>query len=282
MSEADSPSNRSDGIALPAYVRATGRIRARFAAHGARTRVAEVYESGGYRLRFPRAGEACEAVIVNTGGGVVGGDDVEIALEAGAGAHVVATTTAAEKIYRSDGATARVKVELDAGPGARLDWLPQETILFDGASLVRRLDVSLAADARVTLLESVVFGRGAMGESCGAGLFHDRWRVRRDGRLVFAEEMRFDGRIDSLLDRLALGGGARAAATLVHIAPDAEARLEALRGALPERACEAAASAWDGLLAARFVSPSPEALRAAIVASVVALRGAELPRLWRS
>ena len=278
MSEADSPSD----LALPAYVRAAGRIRARFAAHGARTRVAEVYESGGYRLRFPRVGEACEAVIVNTGGGVAGGDDVEIALDAGAGAHVVATTTAAEKIYRSDGATARVKVEIDVAAGATLDWLPQETILFDGASLVRRLDVSLAADARVTLLESVVFGRLAMGERCGGGLFHDRWRVRRDGRLVFAEEMRFDGRIDSLLDRLALGGGARAAATLVHIAPDAEARLSAFRDTLPDGACEAAASAWDGLLVARFVSPSPEALRAAIVSSVAALRGAELPRLWRS
>lgn len=269
---------RSDAPTLPAYVRAQGRIRARFAAAGGVTRVAELHEAGGYRLRFPR-GETCEAVIVNTGGGVAGGDDVAIALSADPGASLVCTTTAAEKIYRSDGARARIDVTLDLGAGASLAWLPQETILFDGAALTRRLDVTLAADARLTMLEGLAFGRRAMGERCAGGDFHDRWRVRRDGRLVFAEEMRFDGAIDSLLDRLALGGGARAAATLLHVAPDAEDRLDGLRAALDQPDCEAAASAWDGLLAARFVSPLPQALRRAVMAAARAL-GVAMPRLW--
>lgn len=275
MSVAASP---SDAMQLPGYVRADARIRARFAAQGGATGVAELYETGGYRLRFPR-GPRCEAVIVNTGGGVAGGDRVAMSFAADPGANVTCTTTAAEKIYRSDGAAARIDVELGLAAGASFAWLPQETILFDAAALRRRLDVSLAADSRLTLLECVTFGRGAMGETCARGAFHDSWRVRRGGRLVFAEEMRFDGAIDSLLDRIAIGAGARAAATLLHVAPDASERLDALRAAPEAPGCEAAASAWDGLLVARFVSPLPQALRRAVMAAAKTL-DAPVPRLW--
>lgn len=275
MSVAECP---SDPAQLPAYVRAQGAIRARFDAQGGATRIAELYETGGYRMRFPR-GPRCEAVIVNTGGGVAGGDHVTMSFAAGPGAQVVCTTATAEKIYRSDGATAQIDVQLDLGAGASLAWLPQETILFDAAALRRRLDVSLAADSRLTLLECVTFGRGAMGETCARGAFRDRWRVRREGRLVFAEEMRFDGAIHSLLDRLAIGAGARAAATLVHVGPEASSRLDALRAALDVPECEAAASSWDGLLVARLVSPLPHALRRAVMAAAQTL-DAPVPRLW--
>ncbi|MBL8588943.1 MAG: urease accessory protein UreD [Methylobacteriaceae bacterium] len=280
-SAADSPSDAAPQ-ALPSYVRARGAIRARFTAATEGARLADLYEAGGYRLRFPRGGETREAVIVNTGGGVAGGDEVTLDIALEAGARVLATTVAAEKIYRSDGAAARIDVSLDVAAGASLEWAPQETILFDAAALTRRLDASVAADASLTMVESVVFGRIAMGERCGPGALHDRWRVRRAGRLVFAEDLRFDGAIQSLLDRLAVGAGARAAATLLHVSPQAETRLEPLREALAAEPCECAASAWDGMVVARFVSPLPESLRRAVMAATTALRGAGPPRLWRS
>jgi urease accessory protein len=261
--------------------RAAGIIRAAFAAHGSRTRVASLYETGGLRLRFPKAQDMCEAVMVNTAGGVVGGDRARLAFEAGEGAHVALTSQSAEKIYRSDGAQARVDVTLQLGAGAALEWLPQEAILFDRASFARTLDVDMAADARLTVCESVVFGRLAMGERCAAGAFRDRWRIRRAGKLVFAEDVRLDAAPAALLDRPALGGGARALATFLHVAPDAPSRLDACRAVAEESACEMGASAFDGILVVRMASPSPEILRATIVNLFSRLLGRATPRVWR-
>ncbi|MDE2365038.1 MAG: urease accessory protein UreD, partial [Hyphomicrobiales bacterium] len=254
--------------------------RASFAAHGPRTRIAQLYETGGLRLRFPKAQDVCEAVAVNTAGGIVGGDRARLSFEAGAGAKVVLTTQSAEKIYRSDGAQARMDVVLRLGAGASLDWLPQEAILFDRADFSRRLEVDVAADARLTICESVVFGRLAMGEQCLNGRFRDCWRVRRAGRLVFAEDVAIEKPL-ALLDRPALGGGARALATLLHVAPDAQARLEDCRAALAETECAAGASAFDGILVARLASPSPDVLRAAILALFSRLLRRSPPRVWR-
>lgn len=276
----DAPSNR-----------ARGAIAAGFRRVGARTEVVGPHETGGYRLRLPRAhGGPLEAVIVNTGGGMAGGDRAEFAFAAEAGAAATLTTTAAEKVYRgvhagetaAGGAEAetRVEVALRLGAGAALDWLPQETILFDGARLRRRLDVDMAADADLLMAETLVFGRLGMGERMGAGRVRDRWRVRRGGRLALAEDLDLAGDVAGLLDRPALGGGARAAATVAWISPDAEGALDRARAALDAPEVAGGASAWNGLLVARALSPSPRALRAAIVALLSGLRGRALPRLW--
>ena len=261
--------------------RAKGEIRASFAAHGSRTRVATLYETGGLRLRFPKSGDLCEAVIVNTAGGIVGGDHARLSFEAGPGAAVALTTQSAEKIYRTDGALARADVSLALRPGATLDWLPQETILFDRAAFSRHLAADVAGDAQLVLCESVVFGRLAMGEQCAAGAFTDRWRISRDGKLVFAEDVKLDGAPSALLDRPAIGAGARALATLLIVAPDAEARLDACREALAEAACDAGASAFNGILVARVASPSPEILRKAILSLFSRLLDRAPPRVWR-
>jgi urease accessory protein len=191
----------------PILPRARGEIRADFFAHGARTRVRRLYETGGPRLRFPKAREICDGVIVNTAGGVVGGDEARLSFAAGAGARIALTTQSAEKIYRADGPPARIETMLKLEAGAALDWLPQETILFDRANLVRSLDVDMAADARLIACESVVFGRQAMGETCTSGAFRDRWRVRRAGKLIFAEDTRLESPA-ALLARPAIGAGA--------------------------------------------------------------------------
>lgn len=268
---------------LPSHIRASGEIRASFERHGARTGVAEAHESGGLRLRFPRVAGGCEAVVINTGGGVAGGDRQRLEFAAGAGADVTIATQAAEKIYRAQSdQTARIEVALRLEARSRLEWLPQETILFDQANLRRRLEADLDASATLTLVEAVIFGRLAMGEASIRGAFADRWRVRRDGVLIFAENLVVEGAQGELLDRPALGGGARACATLLHVAPDAEARLDAVRATLAGHGGDHGASAWDGKLVMRAASPSPERLRAVIIAAMASVGGREAPRVWRS
>lgn len=274
-SSAPSPSNR-----------ARGALAAGFRRVGTRTEVVGPHETGGYRLRMPRSrGESCEAVIVNTGGGMAGGDAARFAFAAEAGAAVTLTTTAAEKVYRgaeAHGETARTRVAVDLAlaPGARLEWLPQETILFDGARLERSLTVEMAGDADLLMAEMLIFGRLAMGEVMRAGRVADRWRIRRDGRLAYAEELLIEDDVAGRLDRPALGEGARASASLLLVSREAEGLVEAARAALEPHPVTAGVSAWNGLLVARAISPSPERLRAAIVALLSGLRGRALPRLW--
>ena len=269
---------------VPAYVRAAGEIRASFSALSGRTKLARVYETGGLRLRFPNVSRGCEGVIVNTAGGIAGGDHARFDFEVEADGDVTLTTQAAEKIYRAqsehEDESARIEVALRVGAGASLEWLPQETILFDHARLVRRLDVDVAERASLTVVESVVFGRLAMGEQVTRGLLRDRWRVRREGRLAFADELSFDGAIESVLNRPACAAGGRACATLLHVAPDAESRVEPLREVLAGAGCDWGASAWNGLLLARFVSPYPERVRSAMVDALAWLRGRDAPRVW--
>ncbi len=266
--------------------RAQGELGASFAVNGSgRTYTAHVHEAGGLRLRFPKVAPGLvpnlEAVCINTGGGMVGGDTARLAFTFGSSAAATMTTQAAEKIYRSTGATTSVETRLRLEAGAQAEWLPQETILFDEVRFARRLEVDMAKDASLLLVESLVFGRLAMGESVRTGEIQDHWRVRRDGALVFAEALRLDGTVSQQLDRAALGNGARAAGTLLFVAPEAESRLAAVRDALAHTACPSGASAWNGLLTVRLLSRSPEQVRAAIVGILVALRGRAAPRVWQ-
>jgi len=269
---------------IPATLRAQGRVGATFArrADGA-THAVLLEESGGYRLRFPRvyARQApCEAALINTGGGLAGGDRLSIGIEALSGARVVVTTPAAERVYRSAGPAAQVDVAVRLEASAELAWLPQETILYSGARLERRLTIDMPAAARLILAETTIFGRVAMGELPGRGLFADRWRIRRAGRLVLAEEVRLDGQLSELLARPAIGNGARAAATAALISPQAEDRLDAARAAFAGARSECGASAWNGMLVARFLAKDPAFLRADLVRFLLALGTGGLPRLW--
>ncbi len=262
--------------------RAQAEARASFARTVRRTEPARIFETGGLRWRFPRSTSPCEAVLVNTGGGVAGGDAYRVEVRLNKHAEVEATTTAAEKIYRSDGPPARIDTTLALAPRARLFWLPQETLLFDGAVLDRKLAIEMASDAELLMIESLVFGRLAMGEGRIDARLKNSWRLRRDGRLVFAEETRLD-RAGATLDRKAVGAGARAVATIIAVAPNVEARLPDLRATFEAATdgVEAGASAFDGLVVARLLSASPSRLRHALIASILALGGRRPPRLWQ-
>lgn len=272
----------------PARQRSHGVVRLRVGPAGplGPTRLVDLAESGPSRLRLPRQGaeRMLEGVLVNTGGGIACGDRFEVEVAVEAGGHCLLTTTAAEKIYRSDGPCAQIANRVVVGPGARLDWLPQETILFDHARLSRRFEADLARDAALLVAEIAVLGRAARGECLEAAHFEDRWRIRRDGRLMYADALRLDGAVTALMARRAIGGGARALATILDLSPGAEARLDEARALLDvlPAAVEAGASAWNGHLAVRMLAPTVAPLREGAAHFLTAWRGRPMPRVWQS
>jgi urease accessory protein len=244
------------------------------------TRRRQLHESGSLRVRFPSPeASGLSAVFVNTAGGIAGGDRFEIDIAAGEGARLTVTTAAAEKIYRAQGPAAQVKLALKAAANAHLAWLPQETILFDQARVVRRIDIDLAESASLLLCEIVVFGRAAMGEKMLSGSFTDHWRVKRGGRLVFAETVRLDGDIGEKLARPAVAKGGVAIGTAL-IVPGDEALVARIREATNSFGGEAGISCWNGFAMARFCAQDAAKLRADMMAVLGSIGGPALPRLW--
>lgn len=253
-------------------------------------RISELSFTPPLRLFRPHAeiGEPRGIVLGNIAGGVVGGDRLAMSVEVGAGESLLATTQAAEKIYRSDGATARMTVDLSAGPTATLEYLSSGTILFDGARLTRTTSLDLAESARALYAEMLVFGRIARGETFVTGALRDDIRVSRGGRLLWVDALELSDGIAEALDAGAGFGGARAYATLVLAAPNAATVRDDLRECLHGLAgVRAAATALDdGLVVARILASAPDMAREAlgmtwtIARSSVLDRPALLPRIW--
>jgi urease accessory protein len=244
------------------------------------TRRRHLHESGSLRVRFPSPEvDGLSAVFVNTAGGIAGGDRFNIEIAAGEGARLAVTTAAAEKIYRAAGPAAQVNIALQAAAGVHLAWLPQETILFDRARVSRRIDIDLADGASLLFCEIVVFGRAAMGERMLHGEFVDRWRLKRGGRLVFAENVRLDGDIGEKLARPAVAKGGVAVGTAL-IVPGDEALLERLRALSGCFGGEVGISVWNGFAMARFCAQDASKLRADMMAVLGHASGSALPRLW--
>ena len=256
--------------------RARGQLDLAFQHDGTQTRLTRFYQQGCLKARLPR-GPGVEVVALNISGGIAGGDELETALELTPGAQATFTTQAAERVYRALDAPARVRTSLRVGAGATLAYLPQETILFDRFSLDRALEIDLAADAQFLGVESLVFGRLAMGESVTAGYLRDRIALRRDGRLLWQDMTRLDGDIARQLDRPGVAAGARAVATLFAVGLNN--RLDALRAALA--GSHAGASVMEDALLARILAPNAATLRKIMVQALAALRPGPLPRVWQ-
>ncbi len=261
-------------------VRAAGGLKARYVFADGATRIDALTEYGGYRLRFPTTHAAhIESSQINTGGGVAGGDRLEIEIDVGARGEAVHSAPTAERIYRSMGPSSRIDIKLGLGSRARLDWLPQETILYSGARLDRRFEVDMATDARLLMVEMVVFGRVAHGEVPGHGLLRDRWHIRRGGQLAFAEAVRVEGHMAEILGRPAVAAGARGTGLVIALAPGVEDRIEAVRTALAGARSDWGASAWNSILTARFLG-TPEDVRRDIIRATEVLSGRAMPRVW--
>lgn len=230
---------------------------------GSRFRI-DYWQQAPLKIFLPRVdpGAAAEVVLANSAGGIAGGDHLTVRVAVGADAAAVVTSQAAEKAYRSRGPAADLETRVTAGPRARLAWVPQETILFDGARLRRRLDFDLDETACLLAGEMWVFGRIARGEVFVHGLLHDVWRIRRNGRLVWADNLRLNGNIRRPLDATAGFAGARAAAALVLAGPDAAGMLEPVRRIIDRAPCRAGATVVGGVLVARWLGPDPAEVRA--------------------
>lgn len=262
--------------ALMQRARGEGRVETQLL--DGRTRLHALYQEGAAKIRLPNTHDASlQAVLINTAGGLCGGDDIRWTARAAPGARLVLTTQACERVYRSTGDAASITTRLSAGEGARLDWLPQETILYEAGRLDRRLEVDLAPDATFCAVEAIILGREAMGEDARGALLRDRWTIRRGGRAIHAESTRLSA--DPLeRDGLSLLDGARAFATILYVGDDAERKLEPVRTKLAGRA---GASLIGERLVVRAIAGSGLALRRLIAPIVADLSSAgTLPRLW--
>lgn len=269
---------RADGVARVAF--ALRRIGER-----EETRLADLFQDGSAKVRLPKVhdGSGPAAVFLNSAGGVTGGDRLSFEARFGAGTTATVTTQAAERIYRRSDGVGHIDNRLVVEAGATAHWLPQETIVFDGAGLLRRLDVDLAGDARLVAVESVVLGRTAMGEEVTAVDLADHWRVRRDGRLIYADALRLSGDSRAILSGGATGRGARAFASILVAASDAVSRLDGSRELIETLAVdgiEAGASAFDGLLSIRCLALDGRRLRTIVEPLIETLTGRPLPRAW--
>lgn len=274
------------GLVRPAV---TGRARVAYVydAKDGVVRLSDLEQRDPLKILFPDplAEKQPVAVLVNTGGGIVGGDSLTIEVDIGDHAAALVTAQSAEKIYRAWGPYARVHNALNVGAGARLEWLSQDTILFDGAKLDRKMDIDLALDSDLLAGEIVVFGRRARGETMTNGALRDRWSIRRGGRRLWDDSLILDRLDDEILARPALFNGARASATLVCACPDPEAACDIARDALAG-APEAGAGVVAGLMVARLLDSEPARLRRDYARLWLALRTkiwnlpGQLPRLW--
>ena len=265
---------------MPAPAPTMQRVRGAASVSLGRAGLRDLAQSGSAKAILPRTDAPWpEVVFLQTAGGITSGDRLGYALEVGAGTRATGGTQTAERAYRAPHGPGRIATRLTVGQGGRLDWLPQELILFEAADLARETAVDLAPDAAFLGVDMLVLGRAAHGETVARARLDDRRTIRRGGALLHAEHLALGP--DAFADPAALGG-MRAFATLVLAAPGCADALAPLRAVLPaDGPVAAAAGAWDGRLVARLHAPHAAPLRRALVRAIVALRGAPMPRAWQ-
>ena len=266
----------------PLAQRAKGELALSFQRLGHATRVQNFYQSGCLKTRLPRPQDAAmaEAVTMNISGGVAGGDILATRIEIGPNASLSIASQAAERIYRALAEPACITTQITLQPGATAEYLPQETIFFDGFALNRTLEINLHESANFLGLESYVFGRQAMGEAVTTGSLRDRITLTRNGKILLQDMTRLDGNIAAKLSRRATAQGATAMATIILAGTSATSHLSALRAALA--GAHAGASAFEGIILARLVAQNSFSLRNALRAALAAIRGSRpLPRVWQ-
>lgn len=271
--------------------RAKGTAIAGFKRRGNETVLDDLYQQGSAKIRFARAepGRLTEAVLINTSGGMTGGDGFCTTVNWGADTTAIATTQAAERYYKSLGGVATIAADLSVGTGACGLWLPQETIMFDGAAYDRRTEIDLARNARFLGVESTVFGRHAMGESVENGTVRETWKIRRDGRLVFVDTFGLDGNIRRKLDRPAIAGGARAISTIIYAGRERGRVRDVVNDLIGQNNARGGVTNFDGLSVIRLCAATGHALREIMIGILSELLAfitgnktsdSLLPRVW--
>lgn len=260
--------------------RAIGKLRLSSKSSATGSKLADLYQEGSLKALFPRSIENhLSSVFVNTAGGITGGDAFALDLTAQSDSRISISSQAAERAYRAPkGETGTIDLTATIFEGARIDWLPQETILFDAANLKRRINVSLARDAEFFCVEPLVFGRAAMGETVTSLNLSDQWRIHRNGELIFADALRITGNAREILNQNAATNGQTAIANILFISPKAETFLNQLRALMPDTG--GASLIRDGVLSARVTAVNSFELRKTLIPVIEALSQAPLPKVW--
>ena len=267
--------------AVAAQPRSVGAASVSVASDGTRSRIKELRQSGSLRLVFPRSLTTdVEAIIVNTSGGITGGDRFDLDLTAAQNASLTITTQAAERAYRAQpDEVGKLTTTLSVGNGAQLRWLPQELILFERCNLQRRLNIDLAPSARLLMVEPVVFGRAAMGETLQNVRFNDRIKIMRNSTPIYVDGMDLVGDAAAILNSAAIAGGAGAMCSVVMVSPDAEQQLDKTREMLPDTA--GASLLYDDMLVIRMLATDSYELRRTLIPVLENLNQSPLPVSWR-
>lgn len=287
ISRYEGPSNAAASAVLPRLQRGRGAAEIVFGRRGATTMLRHLYQQTPCRVMFPNAegDDPPLAVLVTTSGGLTGGDHVRVAATAEQNAAATITTQAAEKLYRSLGADIDIDVALHVEDGAYLEYLPQETIVFDGARVARLTSARIAPRGRLLACDMLVFGRAAHGERLRRGKVYDAWRIRRGADLLWADALALDGEIADHLDSPFTFAGAEAVATAVYVGTDASSLLPFARKLAENGASHGGATIVRGILLARFFGAPAVAVRADLAQYIRAFRAAlgwpaRLPRMW--
>jgi len=264
------------------HQRSAGRAEVSFTLHNGRARLDRLAQSGSAKAMLPRIHDPRpEVVFLNTSGGLTGGDRLHYALTLADGIRATATTQTAERAYASTSGAARAEVRLTVGRNGWLDWLPQETILFQSSHLDRRITLDLGTGAGCLFLETVILGRHAMGEAVTSARLSDRREIRRNGRPLWIDPLTFGPESLARGASPAILNAARAFATLILVSPDAADALPRLRETLTVQGVEAAATAFEGKLILRVLARDGLPLRRQIARAVACLRPGPLPRVWQ-
>jgi urease accessory protein len=268
------------GVAEMAFMHRDGRVR-----------LAGLEQRAPLRVLFPEDGDdtMASAVIATVGGGLLGGDELRIGVRVGPGGRAAVTGQAAEKIYRSAGAMTRIDIRLDTAAGGWLEWLPQETIVFNHARIERSTELSIEPGSQTLAGDILVFGRRASGETLTHGLIDDAWSVRVGGQLVWTDRFRIADDLARPLSRNACLAGAVAVATIAYVGEDAGALLALARSitraevAAPVRG---GATVVGGVLVLRWLAWDALRLRQSFARAWTALRqraggrAPVMPRIW--
>ena len=264
---------------LPKLQRSNGRVEIGFISKNNSHSLAHLHQSGCLKALMPKNhSDIPEVVLINTAGGITGGDKLSVTVELKERVRATVTTQTAERVYKAGHDLGKVEVQLNLKQDSFLDWLPQETILFDKSALKRKITVNMHKTSKLFMVESIILGRSAMGETLTNNLFVDHWRILQENKLVYTESLKLSNA--SELSGLATLGENKALATLLYVAPNAEEKVQHMRALLEQCDLVSAASAWDGKLVTRLITDSPQRLRAALIFIISEFRKKQLPRVW--
>ncbi|GAB4258088.1 MAG: urease accessory protein UreD [Methylomicrobium sp.] len=230
---------------------------------------------------FYPEGEVCHLYLLHPPGGVVAGDCLTIQTQADSGSHALVTTPAAGKFYRSEGGRAHQSICLNIANGGVIEWLPQETIVYEGARLTSKTRLAIQTGARFIAWEMMVLGRPASNEAFNSGEVLSEWHITRDDEPIYLERLRLDPKAFSA--RWGLNGRSTCGSLFAY--PANQKTLEAIRDLIGDKP-ERGVTCIDNLLICRALDQRSDKLRDffnevwMIVRETTLGRKACMPRIW--